>query len=37
MDKKRELPSLEELVSKITAENKHDEIDFGKSEGNEIW
>lgn len=30
-------PSLEELVSKITEENRHAEIDFGKPVGNELW
>ncbi|MED1790303.1 AbrB/MazE/SpoVT family DNA-binding domain-containing protein [Brevibacillus laterosporus] len=29
--------TLEELLAGITCENKHDEIHFGKSEGNEIW
>jgi len=30
-------PTLEELISKITPENKHDEVDWGKPEGAEIW
>lgn len=33
--KKQKKYSLEELLSKITSENRHDEIDFGV-EGNEI-
>lgn len=28
---------LEELVSGITAENRHDEMDFGPSVGGERW
>lgn len=31
---KRKKPTLEELLAKITQENRHDEIDFG-AEGNE--
>jgi antitoxin MazE len=34
---KRRVPTLEELVSRITPENRHAEVDFGKPEGNEIW
>lgn len=30
-------PTLEELVSAITKENSHAEIDFGKPEGKELW
>lgn len=30
-------PTLEELMSKITPENKHDEVNWGKPEGAEIW
>ncbi|MGD7070179.1 PemI-like protein 1 [Acetobacter malorum] len=34
----RALPlKLEELVSGITNENRHDEIDFGSSVGGESW
>ena len=29
--------TLKELVSKITPENIHKEVDWGKSEGKEIW
>ncbi len=29
--------NLEDLLSCITADNIHHEIDFGKSEGNESW
>ncbi|WP_255584942.1 AbrB/MazE/SpoVT family DNA-binding domain-containing protein [Virgibacillus saliphilus] len=29
-------PSLDELLSMITPENEHEEIDFGKPEGAEI-
>jgi antitoxin MazE len=32
-----EVPSLEELMSKITADNQHQEVDWGKEEGAEIW
>lgn len=32
-----EVPSLEELMSKITADNQHQEVDWGKEEGDEIW
>ncbi len=28
---------LENLIEKITPENVHGEIDWGKREGNEIW
>lgn len=28
---------LNELIEKISDENIHSEIDFGKAEGNEIW
>ena len=31
------IPTLEELMSKITPENQHAEVDFGKAEGEEIW
>lgn len=30
-------PTLEELMAQITEENQHEEIDFGKPEGNEVW
>lgn len=29
--------TLSELLSKITAENLHDEVDFGKPVGKEAW
>jgi len=29
--------SLDDLLSRITDENRHDEADFGKPEGKEIW
>lgn len=29
--------TLEELVAKITPENKHGEIDFGPAVGKEVW
>ncbi len=32
---KKQKPSLDELLSKITATNKHQEFDFGRTEGNE--
>ncbi|UOQ45564.1 AbrB/MazE/SpoVT family DNA-binding domain-containing protein [Halobacillus salinarum] len=34
---KRKKYSVEELVSRITEENKHEEIDWGKPEGKEFW
>lgn len=34
---KKKVPTLEELVAKITPENRHAEIDFGRPEGNESW
>ncbi|QKY71383.1 AbrB/MazE/SpoVT family DNA-binding domain-containing protein [Lentibacillus sp. CBA3610] len=30
-------PSLEELMAGITKENQHEEINWGKPEGNEVW
>ncbi|WLR51908.1 AbrB/MazE/SpoVT family DNA-binding domain-containing protein [Bacillus tianshenii] len=33
---KKKKPQLDELLSKITPENRHKEIDFGKKEGNEL-
>ena len=30
-------PTLDELLSKITPENLHGEIDFGNPVGNEVW
>lgn len=35
--KKRKRYSLSELVSQITPENSHDEIDSGVAVGNEVW
>lgn len=29
--------SLEELVDRITDENRHEETDFGKPQGGEFW
>jgi antitoxin MazE len=29
--------SLDEMVSKITTRNRHDETDWGSSAGDEIW
>lgn len=29
--------SLDELLSQITNENQHDEVDFGKPVGKEVW
>lgn len=37
MRAKEIVPSLEELVTKITPKNRHPETDWGKSEGKEIW
>jgi len=33
---KKRKPTLEELLSQITPENRHDEIDFGKPVGREL-
>lgn len=33
----KDKPTLEELVELITDDNKHEEIDWGKPTGNEIW
>jgi len=30
-------PSLDDLVSQITADNVHDEVDFGEPVGREAW
>src|SRR3989344_5605433 len=35
--KKEKRPTLEELVAKITPENRHDEIDWGAPMGKEAW
>lgn len=29
--------SLDQLLTAVTAENLHSEIDFGSPEGNEVW
>ncbi len=34
---KRNKPTLKELVTAITPENRHDEVDWGKPVGNEVW
>jgi antitoxin MazE len=31
------VPTLEELLSGISPENLHSEVDFGPAEGREIW
>lgn len=33
----RKEPTLEELMAQITKQNAHEEIDFGRPEGNEVW
>lgn len=33
----KDSPTLEELVSKITDENRHEEMDFGQPKGREQW
>jgi antitoxin MazE len=33
----RSTPSLDELLSKITHDNQHNEMDFGKPVGKEVW
>ncbi|WP_306798707.1 AbrB/MazE/SpoVT family DNA-binding domain-containing protein [Oceanobacillus saliphilus] len=30
-------PTLEELMAGVTEENQHEETDWGKPEGDEIW
>ncbi|MEA1912179.1 MAG: AbrB/MazE/SpoVT family DNA-binding domain-containing protein [Spirochaetota bacterium] len=30
-------PTLDDLLDAINEENLHSEIDFGKTEGNEVW
>jgi antitoxin MazE len=35
--KKKPKYTLEELVAKITPENRHELIDFGPPVGNEVW
>jgi len=34
---KRKKPTLDELVAAITPENRHDEVDWGKPVGKEVW
>ncbi len=31
------VPTLEELMASVTPENEHEEVDWGKREGEEIW
>lgn len=33
----REELTLEDLLAKVTDENRHGEIDFGKPKGREVW
>ncbi|GIP34079.1 AbrB/MazE/SpoVT family DNA-binding domain-containing protein [Paenibacillus sp. J2TS4] len=33
----RKKPELKDLLSRVTPENRHQEINYGKPEGNEIW
>lgn len=37
LKRKKKKPSLDELLDKVTPDNRHDEIDFGRSKGKEIW
>lgn len=30
-------PTLDELLARVTDENRHDYVDWGKPEGNEVW
>lgn len=30
-------PTLEQLVSQVTPKNRHNEMDWGKPRGNEVW
>lgn len=34
---RRDLPNIEELVSRITPENNHPEVDWGPPRGSEVW
>lgn len=34
---KKRRPTLEELVARITPENRHEEIDWGPPVGKEVW
>ena len=36
-EKKKTRFTLEELLNDVTEENLHDEIDFGKPVGKEVW
>lgn len=33
----KDVPTLEHLVSRISAENRHSETDWGSRQGREIW
>lgn len=33
---KKKKPTLDELLARVTSENRHSEIDFGSTEGNEL-
>jgi len=35
--RRRREPTLEQLVEAITMENRHEEIDWGKPVGHEVW
>lgn len=37
LSRNRRKPTLKELVSKITPENRHDETDWGSRVGREVW
>lgn len=32
-----DIPTLEDLLSRITEENRHPEVDWGPPVGNEVW
>lgn len=34
---KPSVPTLDEMLSQVTDDNKHEEIDFGPSVGKEVW
>lgn len=34
---KRKIPNLKKLIDKITPENRHEVVDWGKPVGKEIW
>lgn len=37
MPEEKQQETLEELISRITDENRHDLVDWGPPVGNEVW